>query len=243
MSASELNYGPVGISRPGATAPAGLREREQRIRLGSGEGLWARAVDAVSGWAIKKRVRFTVTPDDASVVLGRDYDTRFGIGALRLLEPVRVVWVEESGERRGFGYGTRVGHPITGEECFLVERDADGVVWLVVRTVSRVSRGRWLVLWPGIRLMQPVFQRRYARAALRLIVGADALPGMRGLRRTLVGEGSSSVDGIAKLGYGMNPERGPFDEPPAEPVQLDADALPWELREPDGEASPPRNGT
>ena len=41
----------------------------------------------------------------------------------------------------------------------------------------------------------------------------------------------------AKLGYGMNPDRGPFDRPPAEPADLDPDELPWELR--DGGECPP----
>ncbi len=30
---------------------------------------------------------------------------------------------------------------------------------------------------------------------------------------------------------GFSPEPGPFDEPPAEPIELDPDALPWELRD------------
>jgi uncharacterized protein (UPF0548 family) len=242
-SAEGLNYAPVGIARSGAHAPGGMRTREQRIRLGEGDAIWQRAVAVASGWAIKKHVRFVVDPDDDRVVLGRDYDTRFHFGLIRLLEPVRIVWTEEQVDLRGFGYGTRVGHPITGEECFLVERDAAGVVWLIVRTVSRVSRGRWMLLWPGIRIMQPYFQRWYARSAVRLIVETDEpLPGMRGFRRGLVGEGSSPVDGIARMGYGMSPQKGPFDEPPAEPVELDQSELPWELREHSGPAAEPEKG-
>jgi len=238
-----LNYAPVGIASPGADAPAGFRVREQRIRLGEGAQLWQRAIAVVSGWAIKKQVRFTVAPDDEVVTLGRDYDTRFGFGRIRLLEPVRIVWVEQQGDRRGFGYGTRTGHPITGEECFLVERDAEGVVWLVVRTVSRISGGRWILLWPGIRIMQPYFQRWYARAAVRLVVETDVpLPGMRGFRHGLVGSGPSDVEGVAKLGYGMNPQRGDFDAPPAESVVLDPEELPWELRDDNSdETSPERD--
>lgn len=230
-----LNYGRVGIAHPDAAPAPGFRSRTQRIRLGEGRALWERATRVVSGWAIKKELHFTIDPDDDVVELGRDYDTRFGAGRLRLLEPVRVVWIADEPDRRGFGYGTRARHPLTGEECFLVERDAHGGVWLVVRTVSRVSRGRWLPLWPGIRIAQPYFQRAYARAAARLILDPDAaLPGVRGLRRGLVGDGSGSVDGIARLGYGMGGPRGPFDEAPTEPVELDRAALPWELRE-DGE--------
>lgn len=240
ISSDGLSYAPVGCSRPGAETPRGLRARTQRIRLGDGREVWERACEAVAGWAIKKQLRFRIAPDDERVELGRDYDTRYGVGVARVREPVRVVWVADEPDRRGFGYGTRAGHPITGEECFLAERDAHGGVWLVVRTVSRVSRGRWLPLWPGIRIAQPYFQRSYARAAVRLVAGAGAdaaLRGVRGLRRGLVGEGSSSVDGIARLGYGMGAPRGPFEEPPVEPVELDRAALPWELRDDEGDTS------
>lgn len=58
----------------------------------------------------------------------------------------------------------------------------------------------------------------------------DGLGGMRSLRRRLVGDGPSHVGGVADLGYGMGVGSGPFDRPPAEPVELDEDELPWELR-------------
>ena len=163
-----LNYGPAGISRPDEAAPDGLRIRERSIALGSGDELWAGAVIAVSGWAIKKRVGFWVAPDDDPVVVGRDYDLRYGIGRVRLREPVRVIWVEDSGDRRGFGYGTRPAHPITGEEAFFVERLPDGSIRMSVRSVSRVSSGRWRFLAPAIRIAQPWFMRRYLRSAAYL---------------------------------------------------------------------------
>src|SRR5690606_32474237 len=230
MSADGLSYEAPGAAQPGAAVPPGLRLREQRVPLGEGEWIWRRAVEVVSGWAIKPASGFTVAPDDAHVVAGRDYETRYGW--MPVHEPVRVIWVADEPDRRGFGYGTRPGHPITGEECFLVERDPDGSVWFVTRTVSRISGGRWLLLWPGIRMLQPYFQRAYARSAVRLVSEADApLAGVRRLRRRMVGGGPSGVDGIAKLGYGMGPGPGPFDTPPTEPVELDVDELPWELRE------------
>ncbi|MCS0499242.1 DUF1990 family protein [Protaetiibacter mangrovi] len=232
ISTDGLTYSTIGAARPDAAPVPGLRARTQRIRVGEGDVLWERAVAVVSGWAIKTAIGFTVEPDDAQVVLGRDYDTTYHRGFIHQFEPVRVVWIAEEPDCRGFGYGTRVGHPITGEECFLVERDPDGTVWLVVRTVSRVSGGRWRWLWPGIRIAQPYFQRAYARSAMRLIVETDEpLPGLRGMRRGLVSDGPSGVEGISRLGYGLGgPEKTPFDDPPQEPVELDPAELPWELR-------------
>ncbi|RQP11335.1 MAG: DUF1990 domain-containing protein [Microbacteriaceae bacterium] len=236
--AEGLSCSAVGMSRPDAVVPRGFRVRARRIRLGEGDALWRRAVDVVSGWRIKTAIGFEVSPDDDRVVAGRDYDTTYRSRLVRQFEPVRVVWVAEEAALRGFGYAMRPGHPLTGEECFLVERDVDGVVWLVVRSVTRVSRGRWRWLAPGVRIGVRVFQRRYAESAVNLILGTDApLPGVRGMRRRMVGDGPSDVEGIARLGYGMGPGRGPFDRPPAEPVELDGDELPWELRGDEDESS------
>ncbi len=239
-----LTYPVAGMSRPGADPPAGFRVGDRRVRLGAGDDVWARAAALVDGWAVKKGTGFAVSPDDARVEAGRDYATRFGIGALRLLEPVCVVWITDEADRRGFGYGTLPGHPLRGEECFLVERDPDGSVWFRTRTVSRVS-GAWWPLWAGIRLIQPLMQRGYARSAAALAARAerstqapaqasagepDALPGFRSTRRALVGDEPDRVGGIARLGYGMGGPAGPFDAPPEEPVELDERDLPWELR-------------
>ena len=160
----DLNYSPEGIARRGAMAPEGLVLRERSVALGSGDDVWERAAVALSGWEIKKRVGFRVDPD-GPVAPGQDVSLRFGIGRIRLLEPVRVIWVERSSALHGFAYGTRRGHPITGEEAFLVERHPDGSVHFTVRSVSRVSGGGWRLLSPLIRLAQPWFLRRYARAA------------------------------------------------------------------------------
>lgn len=230
-----LTYPLEGMSRPGERPPTGFRVGDRRVRLGAGDELWSRAAGIVDGWAVKKGTGFAVSPDDARVEAGRDYATRFGVGALRLLEPVRVVWIAVEPDRRGFGYGTLPGHPLRGEECFLVERDPDGSVWFRTRTVSRVA-GAWWPLWAGIRLIQPLMQRGYARSAARLAAGTgrpeaapEALPGFRSTRRALVGDEPDRVGGIARLGYGMGGPAGPFDAPPEEPVELDESELPWEL--------------
>jgi uncharacterized protein (UPF0548 family) len=71
VSPRGLTYDTPGVARPGVAVPPGLRLCEQRVPLGEGERIWRRAVEVVSGWAIKQAIGFTVAPDDAVVVAGR----------------------------------------------------------------------------------------------------------------------------------------------------------------------------
>lgn len=73
----------------------------------------------------------------------------------------------------------------------------------------------------------------------------DAEPLLRRFRRALVHEDDdgvrtavSAINAARPLGYGLiGPPRGPFDEPPAEAVELDPEALPWELRDSEDDTS------
>jgi Uncharacterized protein conserved in bacteria len=79
-------------------------------------------------------------------------------------EPVRVVTVIDEPTRKGFAYGTLPGHPLSGEESFLVERRDDDSVWLTIRSISRPAGPGWWLLLPVIRLVQRGFLSRYERA-------------------------------------------------------------------------------
>ena len=98
-----------------------------------------------------------VRPGDTAVLgLGR--------GSLMLKEPVRVMYVIDEPQRRGFAYGTLPGHPLCGEESFVVEWRSDDSVWLILRQFSKPSTWYWWALYPGVRLVQEVMTRRYLRA-------------------------------------------------------------------------------
>ena len=83
--------------------------------------------------------------DEAVAVL------RLGLGPLALSAPVRVVYVIDGPDRRGFAYGTLPGHPESGEEAFLVERRPDGTVWCRITAFSGQRAGwpSWVGRSPG----------------------------------------------------------------------------------------------
>lgn len=89
------------------------------------------------------------------------------LGPFRLPEPSRVIDVFEAEDRCGFTYGTKPGHPITGEESFILIRTADDRVFLVLRSVSRAGLGIWRLGEPFVRFAQIIYRRRYGRALRR----------------------------------------------------------------------------
>lgn len=89
------------------------------------------------------------------------------LGPFRLPEPARVIDVFETKDRVGFTYGTKPGHPITGEESFILIRTRDDRVFLVLRSVSRAGLGLWRLGEPLVRIAQIIYRRRYARALRR----------------------------------------------------------------------------
>lgn len=65
--------------------------------------------------------------------------------------------------RCGFSYGTLDGHPVSGEEAFVLhgatEHDA---VLLTIRSLTRpAARGLWRSAFPILLVAQRVFRKRY----------------------------------------------------------------------------------
>lgn len=91
----------------------------------------------------------------AVVVLG------MGVGPARLSAPCRVVDVVQEPCRRGFAYGTLLGHPEQGEERFVVEHEADGTVVLHICAFSRPATWWARLGGPVTRAVQDAVTRRY----------------------------------------------------------------------------------
>ncbi len=169
----------TGLSYParGATAPdspfwpgspAGFRRYARTVTIGHGDDTWAAARHAVVRWEVKRRSGFSVAPADGGGLRVREsgrYTITAGPGRFAVREPVEVVAVVDTGNRCGFAYGTRWGHPVSGEEAFIVHRDGDGRVLLTLRSLTRAApAGPWRLLFPVLLLAQLGVRARYLRA-------------------------------------------------------------------------------
>ncbi|WP_314647874.1 DUF1990 family protein [uncultured Microbacterium sp.] len=146
-----------GMTRhPITEVPAGMRLSERSIAVAPEAQDAVRAL--IRSWEFKRRAGFdgpTAVP-----VAGAEGVLAKRVLGIRFSEPIRVVWADE----RGFGYETRRGHPIYGEESFVLEH---GV--FTARSISRPSTLVWWLLSPALRLMQNRTHARYTR-----VVAAEA---------------------------------------------------------------------
>ncbi|WBU38936.1 DUF1990 family protein [Homoserinibacter sp. YIM 151385] len=194
MSASRpLPYPRAGATRDAeilSDPPRGFRARERRAAIGSGEAHWELARRQVLSWGVKELAGFGVLTDsrvDGRVSPGDPAELRYPVLGMTLREPVQVVWVEDARRRAGFGYGTMPGHPLRGEEAFLLEWGEDDVVRLTVRSFSRPA-GLWRLLALPLRLAQRGMTRRYLRRLARSM--RDGSAGDRSARDGSARDGS-----------------------------------------------------
>lgn len=135
------------------------------MRIGHGEDFWRWATGEVLQWGVKTRSGFDVTPS-AAVAVGDMLVIVARPMGLPIREPVEVVAVVRSSHRAGFAYRTLSGHPVSGEEAFVVTRSGDSVS-LTIRSLTRPSdRIAWRLAYPVLLLAQRVARRRYLAALL-----------------------------------------------------------------------------
>ena len=167
-----FSYPEVGASRKGA--PPGYTVDHNRVRLGSGEEAFVRAVGALRRWKMFDlgwvRAIFPGPPEVGQTVgvLARHY----GFRSLNACRVVYVVEGEEDGLRRyGFAYGTLPEHGERGEERFTIEWDRrDGSIYYDIYAFSRPKHLLARVGYPASRLLQ----RRFARDSKRAMVRASS---------------------------------------------------------------------
>jgi uncharacterized protein (UPF0548 family) len=152
-----FSYTEVGASRD-TPLPAGYRHLDYHTTVGHGTAAFQRAGDLLMSFDLHRRAGIRVRTSAAVLAPGVRVDARLGVGPIGVDAPCQIVWVVDDTAARGFGYGTLAGHPVRGEESFLVSRADDGRVDFAVRAFSRPAR--WFVRLAGP--LGPAFQRGYA---------------------------------------------------------------------------------
>ncbi|MFJ2621423.1 DUF1990 family protein [Glutamicibacter sp. NPDC087344] len=136
---------------------------QQRWYLGLGEDFWAQSVQALLRWEVKTRSGFRLTPQEKVSVGARPVIT-VPVGPFTIHEPVEVSDLVDQANLAGFAYRTLPGHPVSGEEAFILQRQGPAV-FLEIRSLTTASDRRlWRILFPLLLLTQKLVRRRYRRA-------------------------------------------------------------------------------
>jgi len=155
-----FSYEHVGASRD--RAPHGYTADHNRIRLGDGFEVFARAKEAIRHWKMFDIPWIQLCWPDAPIEVGATVAVLVSHLGFWSLNASRIVYViEEDGidKKFGFAYGTLVQHVERGEERFSVEfHSKDQSVWYDVYAFSRPNFLARLA-YPFTRALQKQFAR------------------------------------------------------------------------------------
>lgn len=163
-----LTYPGVGATRHGGR-PEGFSHLRVATPVGRGERDHRAAAQAVNRWLMHRAMGVRMATTAESAVPGALVVVGLGVGPLRLRAPCRVVWAVDEPGRTGWGYGTLPGHPVRGEEAFVVERDDRGTVWLTVTAFSRPAVWWTHAAGPLLRVLQRAYAWRCGSVLRRLV--------------------------------------------------------------------------
>jgi uncharacterized protein (UPF0548 family) len=165
--AAALSYSEVGATK-GGSLPAGFRHDRYEVRLGEGNDVFERSVQALRRWQPQKGAGVDVVPSDAWVDENETVILLLRAAGLWAPAPCRVVYVVDEDDQFGFAYGTLPGHPEMGEVAFTVSRNGVEEIDFRVLSFSRTVD-------PLARLGAPVtrwIQKRVTRGYLTALAQA-----------------------------------------------------------------------
>jgi uncharacterized protein (UPF0548 family) len=171
QSDSGFSYPEVGAS---ATAvPTGYNVDHNRIQLGSGEGTWQRAAEAIRKWRMFSMPWVNLHFASAPIQVGTDVAVsvrHFGFYWLNACRIVYIVDEEVPINRFGFAYGTLAEHAESGEERFTVEWNReDDRVWYDILAFSRPRQMLARLGYPLSRLLQKRFAEGSKAAMIKAV--------------------------------------------------------------------------
>jgi len=169
-----------GFSYPDVRAtstavPTGYNVDHNRVQLGTGEGTWRRAVEAIRGWQMFNIPWVRLCWPRAPIEIGTDVAVlvqHFGFFSLNACRIVYVVDEDGPIARYGFAYGTLTEHAERGEERFTVEWNrSEDKVWYAILAFSRPRKTLAKLGYPVSRMLQKRFAEASKAAMLKATSG------------------------------------------------------------------------
>jgi uncharacterized protein (UPF0548 family) len=125
---------------------------------------FATAVEDLLTWRVHQRAGLQVFASSPRAEPGAVVVMRLGVGPLALCIPCRVIYVVSEHDRHGFAYGTLPGHPESGEELFLLQRQEDGATSFTISAFSKAATLPARLGGPATSWIQDAMTKRYLAA-------------------------------------------------------------------------------
>lgn len=143
----------------------GFDNDHNKILLGEGDIVWENAKNALKSWQQFPSIWTKVLPHHTPLKEGETVAVFFRLFGIWWLNSTRIVYTLNTEKQFGFAYGTLPAHVERGEECFWIEKEADGRIFYHIRAFSKPRL--WLV-----KLAYPIaraYQRKFVRQSMQLM--------------------------------------------------------------------------
>lgn len=164
-----VTYAEVHATR--GQLPSGYRHDRHVAELGTGKGVYHRAVQALVDWEAHRRAGLMLHPAKPPIREGETVVLAVTLPGISAIAACRIVYVTDEPNRFGFAYGTLHAHPEQGEEAFHIEHDDHDMVRFVVTAFSRPHHPLARIGSPIARRVQLGVTRRYLTSLTELAAG------------------------------------------------------------------------
>lgn len=168
LGAEDVTYDEVGCTLS-KRAVDGYRFEHATILLGHGPGVFERAVEGLKTWKAHRLPLMKAVPSERAIRSGDSVIVTLGSSVLALAVPCRIIEVISDDHRWGFSYGTLPGHPVEGEESFVVSCSDAGDVRFEITSISRPGLPLVRLMGPIGRTAQSLATRGYQRSLRRFV--------------------------------------------------------------------------
>ena len=172
-----FSYSEVGATRTearnGSSGPRGYNVDHNRVQLGRGADVYARAVEALKQWRQFGLGWVSLVPHGVQIEQAATVAVKAWACGMWSLNACRIVYVVDEADRFGFAYGTLPEHIERGEERFLIEwNQTDDTVWYDILAFSQPRHPLVRLGFPVARMMQKRFARDSLAAMKSAVVSA-----------------------------------------------------------------------
>jgi uncharacterized protein (UPF0548 family) len=161
----QFSYPEVGATRD-AAAPSGYNVDHNGQFLGTGDGIFEKAKQAIRQWKTFDFPWVRLCYPDTPIEVGRTLAVAIEHFGFYSLNATRIVYTLDEPARFGFAYGTLSEHGEIGEERFSVEYSPSGEVWYDLYAFSRPGSVLPRLGYPFARYLQKRFAKDSKTAML-----------------------------------------------------------------------------